>query len=90
MEPLEIVEDNNGHSYITVENVRISLVDEDNADKDFAGTGQYLSFRALTGVGAGINMGPRLPLTDRNVLNLIRAVLELAGRATPNRQATAA
>jgi len=48
---------------IDFKNVRIAVVDR-IGEKDWAGTGRYLSIRAYTGDGARVFMGPDIPISS--------------------------
>lgn len=44
-------------------NVRITVIDR-AGEKDWAGTGRYLSIRAYMGDGARVFMGPDIPISS--------------------------
>ncbi|MGA3052975.1 MAG: hypothetical protein ABSD63_02090 [Candidatus Korobacteraceae bacterium] len=68
----------NENRYIDVYNVRISLVEKTDPEKDWEGATRYLRFSAYTGQGNSVMQGPELPLTDENILSLVRAIMALS------------
>jgi hypothetical protein len=48
---------------IAVKNVRVAVVHREG-EKDWAGTGRYLSMRAYTGKGEASMMGPEIPIHE--------------------------
>jgi hypothetical protein len=78
----------NKNEYIDVYNVRVSLVEKTD-NKDWEGsTGRFLRFSAYTGKGKKLMRGPELPLSDKNVLKLVRAIMALTERSAANPKST--
>jgi hypothetical protein len=69
--------DGKSQPFITVDNIRITKVIR-SGEKDWAGTGTYLGFRATLGDSNRVMMGPEIPMRNDNVAELIRAIRKLA------------
>jgi hypothetical protein len=70
------MKDSKGNEYLNVNNARITLVKHRAATKDWAGT-TVLRFQAYR--DGGLHMGAEIPIeTDRDVLDIIRSITELA------------
>ena len=70
--------DSSRQLYVEIENVRVT-VRRPSPDKDWAGTGRYLGFRASKGEGGGLMMGSDLPirstLPDEDILDKVGDIL---------------
>ena len=69
--------DGKNQPFITVDNLRVTKVKK-TGDKDWAGTGDYLGFRATMSDGNRVMMGPEMPIQNDNVAELIRAIRKLS------------
>lgn len=84
---MKMQRDSSEQLYVEVENVRITLR-RPSSERDWAGTGRYLGFRASRGEGGGLNMGADLPirseLPDETLLEAVGALLAIINFAPRN------
>ena len=83
---MQIHRDGSNQAYVEIQNVRVTIRRPDK-ERDWAGTGRYIGFRAhRDGEGGGsLMMGADLPLrsdaSDEAILNAVGGLLALISEA---------